>query len=218
MANINKTSATKVTPADQKQRDMILTELDKNILVEAAAGTGKTTSIIGRMLKILQTGKCGDISKLVAITFTRKAAAELRARFQLLLEQAVNEEKENYKLKEALKKLDQCFIGTVHSFCGQLLRERPVEANVDLLFEEIDSDKDDEIRKEAWVEFANSLYKQDPKSFLIRLKNVNLYMSDLESIFNRFAEYPDVKEWPRVEEKLKQEDLVNTIKKSLLLC
>src|SRR5438128_708894 len=64
-------------PPDQVERDRISHELDTTMLVEAAAGTGKTTSMIGRMLALLREGKC-RIDTLAAVTFTRKAAAELR--------------------------------------------------------------------------------------------------------------------------------------------
>src|SRR5262245_16436013 len=72
-------------PPDHDQRKLIVNELDRNILVEAAAGTGKTTSLVARMIRLLQEGKC-TIDKLVAVTYTRKAAAELRGRFQIELE------------------------------------------------------------------------------------------------------------------------------------
>ena len=61
-------------PPDHDQRKLIFTELDRNMLVEAAAGTGKTTSMIGRMVALLREDKC-DVAALAAVTFTRKAAA-----------------------------------------------------------------------------------------------------------------------------------------------
>jgi ATP-dependent helicase/nuclease subunit A len=60
------------------------------MLVEASAGTGKTRSMVDRMIALLREGKCG-IGSLAAITFTRKAAAELRARFQVALEKAARQ-------------------------------------------------------------------------------------------------------------------------------
>ena len=66
-------------PGDQSQREQVLNELDKTILVEAAAGTGKTTSMVGRMVGLIGHGKC-RIETLAAVTFTRKAAGELRER------------------------------------------------------------------------------------------------------------------------------------------
>src|SRR6516164_9642800 len=72
-------------PPDQEMRSRILTDLDTTMLVEAAAGTGKTTSMVGRMIALLREGKC-RIETLAAVTFTRKAAAELRDRFRIELE------------------------------------------------------------------------------------------------------------------------------------
>ena len=77
-------------PPDQPARDAIVRMLDTTMLVEASAGTGKTRSMVERMIALLREGKC-NIGSLAAITFTRKAAAELRARFQVALEKAVRE-------------------------------------------------------------------------------------------------------------------------------
>ena len=77
-------------PPDQAARDVITGELDKNVLVEAAAGTGKTTSLVARMINLIARGRC-SIGELAAVTFTRKAAAELRSRFQVGLEKALRE-------------------------------------------------------------------------------------------------------------------------------
>jgi ATP-dependent helicase/nuclease subunit A len=183
---------------DYKQRELITRELDRCILVEAAAGTGKTTSMVERMLALLRTGKCGNIHSMAAVTFTRKAAAELRSRFQVALEKAVRqaggEEKE--RLEEALTHVEQCFIGTIHSFCARLLRERPVEAEVDLAFEEIDEEADRRLRAEAWDGFASGLIAGDPRGFLEELGRLGLSVADLRNAFEDFADFPDVEEWP----------------------
>ena len=62
---------------DKITRDRIAQELDKNFIVEAAAGTGKTTSLVNRMVALVETRAC-RIDQLAAVTFTRKAAAELK--------------------------------------------------------------------------------------------------------------------------------------------
>ena len=56
---------------DAEQRRLILEELDRNLLVEAAAGTGKTTSLVGRMAALLRTGTCERIRSLAAVTLLR---------------------------------------------------------------------------------------------------------------------------------------------------
>jgi ATP-dependent helicase/nuclease subunit A len=186
-------------PPDRAQREQILRELDRNLLVEAAAGTGKTTCLVGRLLANLRTGRCTPRT-LAAVTFTRKAAAELRSRFQGELEAVLREGElsmaERDRLSEALAQIDLCFIGTIHAFCGRLLRERPVEAGVDLGFEELEEDGDQRLRHEAWRLHAAALVASDPDGLLPALEALDLHLSDLEPAFVAFAEYPDVEAWP----------------------
>ena len=72
-------------PQDQAARDSIRHDLHTTFLVEAGAGSGKTTGLIQRMVQLVLSGTC-RVENLAAITFTRKAAAELRSRFQIGLE------------------------------------------------------------------------------------------------------------------------------------
>jgi len=189
--------STRPAPPDQAQRDRILGELDRCLLVEAAAGTGKTTSMVGRMVALIRSGKA-QAPSLAAVTFTRKAAAELRGRFQLALEAALDEAEgeEHARLEAALQRLPQCYVGTIHSFCARLLRERPVEAGVDLAFEELDEDADARLRGEAWDEYAARLLAADEGGLLGRMDSLGLRLGDLTGTFRRFADYPDIAEWP----------------------
>jgi ATP-dependent helicase/nuclease subunit A len=189
-------------PPDQKERDKIRNCLDRNILVEAAAGTGKTTSMVGRMVELLARGEC-RIDRIAAVTFTRKAAAELRTRFQEGVEAAAEagsdrSPEERERLAGALARVELAFIGTIHSFCGRLLRERPVEAEVDLDFREIDAEEDAEIRREAWDLFVARLFAGGDTLDALRgdLEDAILSPVDLGDGFLTFANYPDVNEWP----------------------
>ena len=74
---------------DGEARQLIVTELNRNLLVEAAAGTGKTSSMVQRMVELLRSGSCKHIRTMAAVTFTRKAAAELKSRFRIKLEECV---------------------------------------------------------------------------------------------------------------------------------
>ncbi len=196
-----------ILPPDHEQRELIVRDLDRSMLVEAAAGTGKTTSMVERMLALLRSGKCESIRSMAAVTFTRKAAAELRARFQVALEKAVREAggEEKERLEEALTHAEQCFTGTIHSFCARLLRERPVEAGVDLAFEEIEEEEDKRLRAEAWDVFSAGLIADDPRRFLEELSNLGLRIPDLRGAFESFADYPDVEEWPLPRAEVKPE-------------
>src|SRR5256886_4885203 len=118
--------------ADQAARDLIRTRLDINLLVEAGAGSGKTECLAQRMAEGVLQG-CYEVEEMAAVTFTRKAAAELRGRFQLTLESALASEEDPTKrqrAQRALRHLERLFAGTIHAFCAHLLRERPVEAGV----------------------------------------------------------------------------------------
>ncbi|MEP6918653.1 MAG: UvrD-helicase domain-containing protein, partial [Acidobacteriota bacterium] len=71
--------------ADQPARDIIAGALDDTLVVEAAAGTGKTTELVKRILRILATGRT-TVDRIVAVTFTEKAAGELKLRLRGALE------------------------------------------------------------------------------------------------------------------------------------
>ncbi len=124
--------------SDQAVRDRIRDDLDVTLVIEAAAGTGKTTALVNRIVSVIGSGR-GELARIVAVTFTEKAAGELKLRLRAEIERArqntepSSEGRARFDL--ALKQLEEARIGTIHSFCADLLRERPVEAQVDPMFE-----------------------------------------------------------------------------------
>jgi ATP-dependent exoDNAse (exonuclease V) beta subunit len=126
------------TLTDPEARELIATALDRTLIVEAAAGTGKTTALVGRIVRMIAEGKA-DVGGIVAVTFTEKAAGELKLRLRERLDNARVAAgpgaEERTRLDRALTQLEEAHVGTIHAFCADLLRERPVEAGVDPLFE-----------------------------------------------------------------------------------
>jgi ATP-dependent helicase/nuclease subunit A len=123
--------------SDQKARDAIRNRLDKTLVVEAAAGTGKTTELIERIISVIAAGKT-TIDRVVGVTFTEKAAGELKLRLRSELEKsrAAEQDRETrLNLEQALAHLEEARLSTIHSLCGDLLKERPVEAMIDPQFE-----------------------------------------------------------------------------------
>jgi ATP-dependent exoDNAse (exonuclease V) beta subunit len=122
---------------DRVDRDQIATALDDTLIVEAAAGTGKTTELVRRIVRVIETGRA-EVTGIVAVTFTEKAAGELKLRLREALEEARGESvggsEERDRLDRALGRLEEAQVSTIHGFCADLLRERPVEARVDPLF------------------------------------------------------------------------------------
>ena len=112
--------------------------LDQSWVVEASAGTGKTTALVDRIVQVIAAGT--PVEAIVAVTFTHAAAGnmKLRVRHELEKRRAAEADAEvRARLANAARSLDRAFIGTIHAFCAQLLRRRPVEAAVDPVFQEL---------------------------------------------------------------------------------
>src|SRR5882724_6502406 len=146
--------------ADQRVRDRIRHDLDTTLVVEAAAGTGKTTALVNRIVAALALERA-ELGRIVAVTFTEKAAGELKLRLRAEIEAAridtARDPAEHARLSSALGQLEEARIGTIHSFCADLLRERPVEAGVDPMFEVAADDVAGELFESAfdrWFEQA----------------------------------------------------------------
>ncbi|MBT8401966.1 MAG: UvrD-helicase domain-containing protein [Rhodothermia bacterium] len=139
---------------DEAERRVIEEELGINLVVVASAGTGKTEALIRRMVAGVVSGTV-EIDSLVAITFTRMAAGEMRARFaEKLREKAA----ESIRAAEALRRIDRCFIGTIHAFCARLLRERPLEAGLRPDFTEVDEHEVTVLWRHFWRDAIQELY------------------------------------------------------------
>ena len=123
---------------DAADRERIRTSLDETLVVEAAAGTGKTTAMVDRLVNVLAEGR-GRVDSIAALTFTEKAAGELKLRLRTGLEDARQREGEGterrQRLEDAIARLEEARVSTIHGFCNDVLHERPVEAGVDPRFE-----------------------------------------------------------------------------------
>ncbi len=108
-----------------------------DVVVTAGAGTGKTRTLVARYLALLAEGL--PLRAIVAITFTRKAAREMRNRvrdeMRRYLEQPALDEGERQRWQRLYTELDAARIGTIHSLCAEILRAHPAEAGVDPGFE-----------------------------------------------------------------------------------
>src|SRR5690348_2558508 len=142
-------------PPDQDQRDAAIAERYRNVLVDAGAGTGKTTILVNRLVELVapsRDGRAIPISRIAAITFTRKAAGELRLRIRERLLAELSGAKpgtaREAQLREAIADLDTAYVGTIHSFADRLLRLRPVEAKLSPSYEI--SEDDEELVHEAF--------------------------------------------------------------------
>lgn len=126
-------------PSDHDIRNEIVTDIERSCFVEASAGTGKTRLMVERILEIVETG-AAELDQIAAITFTEKAAGELRVRIRDAIGQRLETRRgmdgepldatRLDRLATARGRLDRATVSTIHSFCTQILKERPIEAGV----------------------------------------------------------------------------------------
>jgi ATP-dependent helicase/nuclease subunit A len=214
---------------DREHRDRARFRLDANVVVEAGAGTGKTTLLTDRILfLVLGWDKPAPVKvdRVVALTFTEKAAGEIKLRLSDRLAELAarlsggaqgaaaaeradrtrDELREKFgktdaeileRARAALEDLDKAPIGTIHSFCAQLLRLHPVEAGVDPgfrvdegeAFEELFSAEwarwlDDELgerppRRAAWLELLAAVELEDLEALARELCSEKLELAGL---------------------------------------
>src|SRR5690554_6549845 len=138
-------------PLDHAQRELAAGDIHNSYWVEAGAGTGKTILLIRRLLTLLGKGAAA-LEHIAAITFTEKAAAELKMRLREELEKLVSGSgpAARPRLLRALEEVEYAPITTIHSFAAGLLRERPVEAAVDPCFAVLDDSRVRDLLETAW--------------------------------------------------------------------
>jgi ATP-dependent exoDNAse (exonuclease V) beta subunit len=174
------------TNADEKARERIHNDLDSTLFVEAGAGTGKTRELIERLVRLIATGTAEQRS-IAAITFTESAAAELRDRVRLRLEDAAREDArpqdERDRCAAAIAQLDGAAIETLHAFAQRILSEHAVEAGLPP-----DIDVQEEIRasiafEERWNAYVDELLA-DPEmeETLLRAFTLDLKVNHLRDV------------------------------------
>jgi ATP-dependent helicase/nuclease subunit A len=138
-------------PPDHDARERIRTDVSTTLFVEAGAGAGKTTALVRRILTLVDARV--PIDAIAAITFTEKAAAELRHRVR----QRLAEEPVSALRQAALDGLDHAPIGTLHAFARRILFEFPVEAGLPPGFTVLDELESQLALDERWEDLLDSV-------------------------------------------------------------
>ena len=165
--------------------------LDKNLVVKAGAGAGKTRVLVERFVRIMETGAAG-LDGIVAITFTRKAAREMKERIRVRVRVLMEENKgtEHWqKWYGIARKMDTACISTIHALCSRILREHPAEAGIDPDFALLDDIDARCLLDESWHGILDQAAAKDA----VWLKNVLAVYSpaqlrqDFRSLFETVA-------------------------------
>ncbi len=156
---------------DQTQRRRAIEDVDFSFVVEASAGTGKTSTLINRILHLVLEGGPGGpplpLSCICAITFTEKAAGEMRMRLRQHFDQILRDGRESAgrleRASQALNDLETASISTFHSFAVSLLKERPIEAELDPNFTALDDIQSEIFFRKVWEPWiSRALEERNP--------------------------------------------------------
>lgn len=149
------TAVAKPEPVDAAARKAAVAERGRNVLIDAGAGTGKTTIIVDRFVELLAPSDDAPhipIERMAAVTFTRRAAGELRLRIREGILRAIaspaTSTSRQERLRTALAGLDSAWIGTIHSFADRLLRLEPMASGLSPTYEILEDA--DELHRETW--------------------------------------------------------------------
>ena len=175
---------------DQKARDSIANDLDKTLFVEAAAGTGKTTELVNRMVALVASGRA-ELENMVAVTFTEAAAGELKLRLREKIEEARRDSRTSDEalrhFDKALSQLELAHIGTIHGFCGDLLREYPIEAGIDPIFQVAAADESTGLQDRAFDAWFQAILADPPEGVRRALRRRPFRYDEAPSRQLRFA-------------------------------
>jgi ATP-dependent exoDNAse (exonuclease V) beta subunit len=149
-------------PPDQAARDRIVDALDATLFVEAGAGSGKTRALVDRVVRLVTSG-AAELGAIAAITFTEKAAAELRDRVRQRLDgelaaaRDAGDGERADRCRAALDDLDSAAIGTLHSFAQRILTQHPIEAGLPPRIEVLDEVGSAVAFDDRWATFLDQL-------------------------------------------------------------
>ena len=187
-------------PVDQAARDRIRGERDRTLFVEAGAGSGKTRALVDRV-EALVSDDGVPLENIAAITFTEKAAAELRDRVRQRFEQLVAHAPHPdaaERARTALQQLDGAPIGTLHSFAQRILAEHPVEAGLPPGVEVLDEIGSQVEFEQRWRVFLDELLDDESMArTLLALEGAGVRLDALRTLALQMAA-----NWDLVEERL----------------
>ncbi len=154
---------TKWTPDQQ----LVIDLRDRNILVSAAAGSGKTAVLVERIIKkVTDPEKPVDIDRLLVVTFTKAAAGEMRSRIGAALEKQLLEHPENEHLQKQISLLHNAQITTIDSFCQNIIRNYFHVIDLDPVFRVADETEIALMMSEVLKEVIERRYEKGDRAFL----------------------------------------------------
>ena len=190
------------SPKWTNEQQAVIDSRDCNLLVAAAAGSGKTAVLVERIIQMITDRENPiDIDKLLVVTFTNAAASEMRERIGDAIGKALDKDPENKHLQSQLVLLNKASITTIHSFCLEVIKSNFHKINLDPNFRIGDTTECTLLKQEAIEDVFEQLYVDKDKGFLNLVESYaekrgdNNLQEIILSIYNFAMASPDPKEW-----------------------
>lgn len=174
-----------------------------NILVAAAAGSGKTAVLVERIIQKIINEKI-DIDKLLVVTFTNAAASEMRERVLEAIYKKIEETPDNIDLQRQTVLINKCNISTIHSFCLEVIKNNFYELDISHNFRIGDTTEIELLKQEILEDLFEEFYLNENKGFLELIDTYTSYRGDenLKSIILKIYSY--IQSFPFPEEDLEK--------------
>jgi ATP-dependent helicase/nuclease subunit A len=156
------------------------------LVVEAGAGTGKTRVLVERFVHLLAANPDWPLESIIAITFTKKAAREMRTRLRQAIEERAKQEGAASIWAARRRELERLQVSTIHSLCARILRENAISAGIDPGFEAIEEAEIQVLQEEAVRQAFNELVDEDsPGLELLAGLNIKEVREELARLIGR---------------------------------
>nr|WP_317333753.1 helicase-exonuclease AddAB subunit AddA [uncultured Romboutsia sp.] len=190
------------SPKWTKEQQAVIDSRNSNLLVAAAAGSGKTAVLVERIIQMITDKENPiDIDKLLVVTFTNAAASEMRERIGDAIGKELDKNPENRHLQNQLVLLNKASITTIHSFCLEVIKSNFHKINLDPNFRIGDTTECTLLKQEAIEEVFEELYVEQNEGFLNLVESYAEKRGDsnvqdiILGIYNFSMASPNPKEW-----------------------
>ena len=184
-----------------KEQQSVIDLRNRNLLISAAAGSGKTAVLVERIIKMVtDTKNPVDIDKLCVVTFTNAAAAEMKERILLALNNALDEDSDNEHLKKQISLVHTAKITTIDSFCFDIVRNNFNSIDIDPSFRIADPDEAGLVKADVMENMLEDYYEEGKPEFIdfVETYSSGNKVSGLEDIIDNLYTFSTSHPWPKI--------------------
>lgn len=174
------------------EQALAINTIKSNVSLLAGAGSGKTYVLMKRFVQILRSDLSVNPTNIVAITFTRKAADEIKGRVRQAVSECVEQAQndlERLRWQEHLQKVESAPISTIHSLCSRILRDNPVETQLDPEFTILEDFEAQDFFKETLQQYLRKNIKENAAlRRLVQTYGVNSFVNQVTALEDKLSE------------------------------